>query len=92
MDAPFTEILLCSLSADDANTLNGAPQLQQQQQQQQLSEFADAPYSSSNAVTVVLMIVCAFNLVFVLVGAMHCMRHRRLLRDITDALIIEPSH
>jgi len=81
------------VSDDDTNVLDALPQQQQQQQQQQQSVAEWSSSSWSNAVVVGLMVVCAVNLVFMFVTALHCLRQRRLLQHLASTTFnqLEPT-
>jgi len=74
--------------------LDARPQQQQQEQQQQQSVAEWSSSSWSNAVVVGLMVVCAVNLVFMFVTALHCLRQRHLLHHLASATFtqLEPTY
>jgi len=74
---------------DGTNVLDASPQQQQQQQPAAEAHLpASSSLSSSNAVSVGLMLVCAINLVLTTFIIVHCLRRqRRLIHDAVTATL-----
>jgi len=74
---------------DGTNVLDASPQQQQQQQPAAEANLpASSSLSSSNAVSVGLMLVCAINLVLTTFIIVRCLRRqRRLIHDAVTATL-----